>query len=320
VKSVCNVLLITISLLALAHGARAQTDYPNKTVTIVNPFTAGSVSDLLARILAEKLGALWKQTVIVENKPGIAGTISVAKSAPDGYTLISTSNGHTILTALNAGLIIDPVKDFAGITQVGSVPVVMIVTPELPAKSLKELIALAKNKPGTLNFTSAGPASSNYLAGELFKQTAKIDIVHVPFRGTPEQLTSIMRGDSQMSLAFIGNALPFIQSGKVRALAIATRTRNPALPDVPTFAEAGMPDYQYDSWFGIMAPAGTPKAIVKKINEDITSILKLPDVLERWKTVGALTTVSTPEQFDAIIRADTDRYGKLLKAAGITPK
>ena len=315
------VLLCAASLLTSLFGAFAQTApaYPTKTVTIVNPFTAGSVSDILARVLADKLGTLWKQTVIVENKPGITGTISVGKSAPDGYTLISTSNGHTIISALNKDLPVDPIKDFTGITQIGSVPVVLIVTPELPVKSLKELIALAKEKPGTLNFTSAGPASSNYLAGELFKQTAKIDIVHVPFKGTPEQLTSIMRGDSHLSLAFLGNALPFIQSGKVKALAIATAARNPSLPDVPTFAEAGLPDYQYDSWFGIMAPAGTPAAIVKKINEDITSILQLPDVQARWQTTGALAVVSTPEKFNAVIRADVDRYGKLLKAAGINP-
>jgi len=314
-------LLCAASLLATASGAFAQaTDYPTKQVTIVNPFTAGSVSDLLARVLAEKLGALWKQNVIVENKPGIAGTISVAKSAPDGYTLMSSSNGHTIIPALNKDLPVDPVKDFAGITLIASVPVVMIVPPELPVKSLKDLIALAKEKPGTLNFTSAGPASSNYLAGEIFKQTAKIDIVHVPFKGTPEQLTSIMRGDTQMSLAFMGNALPFIQSGKVKALAIATAARNPALPDVPTFAEAGLPEYHYDSWFGFFAPAGTPAPILKKINEDITSILKLPDVQARWQTIGALAVTNTPAQFDAVIKADTERYGKLLKAAGIEPK
>jgi tripartite-type tricarboxylate transporter receptor subunit TctC len=320
-KAVRNILLVAVSLLVSASGAFAQTPaYPTKQVTIVNPFTTGSVSDLLARILAEKLGALWKQNVIVENKPGIAGTIGVGKSAPDGYTLMSTSNGHTIITALNKDLPVDPVKDFAGITLIASVPVVLIVAPELPVKNVKELIALAKEKPGTLNFTSAGPASSNFIAGELFKQTAKIDIVHVPFRGTPEQLTSIMRGDSQMSLAFMGNALPFIQSGKVKALAIATDKRNPALPDVPTLAEAGLPEYHYDSWFGFMAPAGTPAPILKKISEDIAAVLKLPDVQARWQTVGALAVTDTPEQFDAVIRADTERYGKLLKAAGITPK
>jgi tripartite-type tricarboxylate transporter receptor subunit TctC len=316
-----RVLLCAVALLASATGALAQaTDYPNKQVTIVNPFTAGSVSDLLARVLAEKLGAMWKQNVIVENKPGIAGTISVAKSAPHGYTLMLSSNGHTIITALNKGLPVDPIKDFAGITLVASVPLVLIVTPELPVTSLRELIALAKEKPGTLNFTSAGPASSNYLAGELFKQTAKIDIVHVPYKGTPEQLTGIMRGDSQLSLAFMGNALPFIQSGKVRALAIATSKRNPQLPDVPTFAEAGMPDYHYVSWFGFFAPAGTPPAIIKKINADIVAVLKLPDVQTRLQTIGAVAVTDAPAEFDGVIRADTERYGKLLKAAGIEPK
>jgi tripartite-type tricarboxylate transporter receptor subunit TctC len=294
--------------------------YPTKQVTIINPFTPGSVSDLLARVLAEKLGAMWKQNVIVENKPGIAGTIATGKSAADGYTLMSTSNGHTIVGALNKDLPVDPVKDYAGITLIASVPVVLIVTPDLPVKSMKELITLAKEKPGTLNFTSAGPASSNYLAGELFKQTAKIDIVHVPYKGTPEQLTGIMRGDSHLSLAFLGNALPFIQSGKVRALAIATSKRHPSLPDIPTIAEAGLPEFHYDSWFGFMAPAGTPPAIIKKINEDIAEVLKLPDVQQRWQTIGAVAVTDTPAEFNAVIRADTERYGKLLKAAGIEPK
>lgn len=315
-----NILIGAALVLAPLSSAGAQA-FPDKTVTIVNPFTAGSVSDLLARVLAEKLGAKWKQTVLVDNKPGIAGTIYAAKAAPDGYTLISTSNGHTILSALNKDLPFDPIKGFSGITQIASVPVVMIVTNELPPKTLKELIALAKEKPGTLNFTSAGLASSNYIAGELFKQTAGVDIVHVPFRGTPEQLTSIMRGDSQMSLAFLGNAVPFITSGKVRALAIASAKRNPALPDVPTFAEAGMPQYQYDSWFGIMAPAGTPAPILKKIHDDIAEIIKLTDVQARWQTIGAVAVVSnTPADFDAVIRADAERYGKLLRAAGIMPK
>jgi tripartite-type tricarboxylate transporter receptor subunit TctC len=313
--------LLAIGLLVPASGTWAQSGpYPNQTVRIVNPFTAGSVSDILGRALADKLGTLWGQTVIVENKPGIAGTISVAKAAPDGYTLISTSNGHTIVGALNKNLGIDPIKDFAGISQIASVPLVLVVAPTVPAKDLKELLALAKAKPGTLNFTSAGLASSNYLAGEILKQTAKIDIAHVPFRGTPEQFTSLMRGDSQLSMAFMGNAIPFIQSGQIRALAIATPKRVPQLPDVPTMTEAGMPEYKYDSWFAILAPAGTPAAIVKKINEDIATILKTPEMQARWQTLGAIPITSTPEQLDAIIRADADRYGKILQAAGVTPQ
>lgn len=312
---------LAAALLMSVSGALAQSgSYPNQTVRIVNPFTAGSVSDILGRALADKLGALWGQNVIVENKPGIAGTISVAKSPADGYTLISTSNGHTIIGALNKNLGIDPIKDFAGITQIASVPLVLVVAPTVPATSVKDLVALAKAKPGTLNFTSAGLASSNYLAGEILKQTAKIDIAHVPFRGTPEQFTSLIRGDLQLSMAFMGNALPFIQSGQVKALAIATPKRVAQLPDVPTMAEAGMPEYQYDSWFAIMAPAGTPPAIIKKINEDIASILKTPEMQARWQSLGAIPMVSTPAQLDAIIRSDTERYGNILKAAGVTPQ
>jgi tripartite-type tricarboxylate transporter receptor subunit TctC len=313
--------LLAAGLLLSASAAFAQsTPYPNQTVRIINPFTAGSVSDILGRALAEKLGTLWGQTVIVENKPGISGTISVAKAAPDGYTLISTSNGHTIVGALNKNLGIDPIKDFAGVTQIASVPLVLVVAPTVPAKDVKELVALAKAKPGTLNFTSAGLASSNYLAGEILKQTAKIDIAHVPFRGTPEQFTSLIRGDSQLSMAFMGNALPFIQSGQIKALGIATPKRVTQLPDVPTMAEAGMPDYKYDSWFAIMAPAGTPAPIIKKISEDIASILKTPEMQARWQTLGAIPITSTPAELDAIIRSDAERYGKILQAAGVTPQ
>jgi tripartite-type tricarboxylate transporter receptor subunit TctC len=299
-------------------GALAQAAYPSQMVKIVVPFTAGSNTDILARIMAEKLGAVWKQTVIVENRPGIPGTVSVANSAPDGYTLMLTSNGHTILNVINKDLPIDPVKAFSGITPVATVPLVLIVSPSVPAENLKEFIALAKAKPNTLNFASAGIASSNYIAGELLKQTAAIDIVHIPYRGTPEQLTSVMRGDAQLSMAFVGTAISFIRSGKVRAVAMATAQRYPALPDVPTFAESGLPQYQYDAWFGLLAPAKTPAPILKKISEDVASVMKSDDVVKRLETMGAIPVVSTPEQFDATIRSDADRYGKLLKAAGVS--
>lgn len=312
-------LLCAFSMLMSASGALSQTApaFPTKPVKIVVPFSAGSNTDILARVLAEKLGTLWKQTVIVENKPGVSGTISAATSAADGYTLMLTSNGHTILNLLNKDLPIDPITAFAGVAEVASIPLVLIVSPELKATTLKEFIALAKDKPGTLNFASAGLASSNYIAGELLKQTAQIDILHIPYRGTPEQLTSLMRGDAQLSMAFLGTALSFIQSGKVRAVAIATPERSPSLPDVPTFAESGLPQYHYDSWFGVMAPAKTPAPILKKVSDDIAMVLKEPDVHVRWQALGAVPVVSTPEQFDATIRSDADRYGKLLKAAGV---
>jgi tripartite-type tricarboxylate transporter receptor subunit TctC len=311
-------LLCLISLLMPVSGALAQAAYPSQMVKIVVPFTAGSNTDILARIMAEKLGAVWKQTVIVENRPGIPGTVSVANSAPDGYTLMLTSNGHTILNVINKDLPIDPVKAFSGITPVATVPLVLIVSPSVPAENLKEFIALAKAKPNTLNFASAGIASSNFIAGELLKQTAAIDIVHIPYRGTPEQLTSVMRGDAQLSMAFVGTAISFIRSGKVRAVAMATAQRYPALPDVPTFAESSLPQYQYDAWFGLLAPAKTPAPILKKISEDVASVMKNDDVVKRLETMGAIPVVSTPEQFDATIRSDADRYGKLLKAAGVS--
>ena len=311
------VLSCAVALLMSAAAAFAQSSYPNQMVRIVVPFSAGSNTDILARILAEKLGTMWKQTVIVENKPGVAGTVSAAHASPDGDTLMLTSNGHTILNIINKDVPIDPVKAFAGITPVASVPLVLVVPPSLPAKDLKEFIALAKAKPGTLNFATAGVASSNYIASELLKQVAGIDIVHVPYKGTPETLTSLMRGDSQLSLAFLSTAISYIQAGKMKALAIATAQRYPTLPDVPTFAEAGLPDYHYDSWFGLMAPAGTPAPILKKISEDVATVMKEADVKARLDTLSALPVVSTPEQFDATIRSDADRYGKLLKAAGV---
>lgn len=311
-------LLCLVSLLAPASSAFAQTAYPTQQVTIVVPFAAGSNTDILARYLADKLTPIWKQNVIVENRPGVPGTISAANSAPDGHTLMMTSNGHTILSLINKGLSIDPVKDFAGVTQVASVPVVLVVPPELPVKDLKELVDLAKAKPGTLNFSSAGLASSNYIAGELLKQTAKIDIVHIPYKGTPETLTSLMRNDSQISLAFLSTAQNLIQTDKIKALALASSKRSAILPNVPTFAEAGMPDYQYDAWFGLLAPAKTPPAILKKISDDVTSIVQTPDAQKRWESLGAAPITGTPEQFDATIRSDADRYGKLFKAAGVS--
>jgi tripartite-type tricarboxylate transporter receptor subunit TctC len=317
-KTVRLVLLCIVSLLAQASSLLAQTAYPAQQVTIIVPFSPGSNTDILARYLADKLAARWKQNVIVENKPGLPGTISVANSAPDGYTLMLTSNGHAVIGALNKGLTIDPVKDFAGVIQVASVPVVLVVSPELPPNTLKDLVDLAKAKPGTLNFSSAGLASSNYIAGELLKQTAKIDIVHIPYKGTPETLTSVMRNDAQMSMAFLSTAQELIQANKIKPLALASSKRSTILPNVPTFAEAGMPDYQYDAWFGVMAPGKTPPAILKKVSEDIASIVNTPDAKSKWETLGATPMASTPEQFDATIRADTERYGKLLKAAGVS--
>jgi tripartite-type tricarboxylate transporter receptor subunit TctC len=312
--------LATATFVVVTASAIAQQDYPNQRVTVVVPFSAGSISDGFARVLVNKLGEMWKQQVIIENRPGLPGTAAVAKAAPDGYTLMLTSNGHTIASAINKSPQFDPIKDFAGISLVGSVPLVLIVPPDLPVKNVRDFIALAKEKPGTLNFSSAGVASTTYLSTEVFRQNAKIDIQHIPHRGAPEALAALIRGEAQLFKVTIPSALELVAANKVRTIAINLAKRVPQLPDVPTIAESDLPDYKYDSWFGMMAPAGTPKTILNKVNQDIAKVLQMPDVSARLNAQGSVPTASTPEQFDAIIKSDTERYAKILKDAGISPQ
>jgi len=302
-----------------ATGALAQTphSYPNQMVRIVVPFSAGSITDGLARIIADKLTEVWHQQVIVENRPGLPGTASVAKSTPDGYTLMLTSNGHSVAGVLNKIVPFDPVKDFAGITRVAQVPLVAIVPPDLPVKTLKDFMALANEKPGQLNFSSAGLASTSYLSGEIFKQRAKINIVHVPYRGAPEAVTAVVRGDAQLYFAPIPSALELGATNKVKVLAINSDKRIPLMPDVPTVAEAGVPDYSYESWFGVMAPAGTPRDIIVKVNQDIAKVLQMPDVAEKLTKQGAIPAPTSPEQIESMIKTETERHGKILRDAGV---
>jgi tripartite-type tricarboxylate transporter receptor subunit TctC len=315
-------LLALSSVAAAALGgsldASAQA-YPNQVVRIIVPFSAGSITDGLARILADKLGDLWKQQVIVENRPGLPGTTAVAKSAPDGYTLMLTSNGHTIASAINKSIQYDPVKDFAGVSRVAAVPLVAIVPPDFPGKTLKDFIAAANEKPGQLNFSSAGIASTSYLSAEILKQDAKINIQHVPDKGAPEATTAVIRNDVQMYMAPIPSTQELTATGKVKALAINSAKRVPQLPDVPTVAET-LPNYKYESWFGVLAPAGTPQAILTKVSEDIAKVLEMPDVREKLLAQGSIPSPTTPAEFDAINKSDTERYGKILKDAGITPQ
>jgi tripartite-type tricarboxylate transporter receptor subunit TctC len=312
--------LAAATFVAASTSAIAQQDYPSQRVTIIVPFSAGSISDGFARVVANKLGEMWKQQVIIENRPGLPGTATVAKAAPDGYTLMVTSNGHTIATAVNKSPQFDPIKDFAGISLIGAVPLVVIVPPDLPVKSIRDFIALAKEKPGTLNFSSAGVASTTYLSTEIFKQNAKIDIQHVPYRGAPEAATAVIRGEAQLFMATIPVAQELVAANKVRSIAINSAKRMPQLPDVPTIAESGLPDYTYDSWFGMMAPAGTPKTILNKVSQDIAKTMQMPDVSTRLNAQGSVPTASTPEQFDAVIKSDTERYAKILRDAGISPQ
>jgi len=316
-KSLRSLVLGAAAVIAAGQMAAAQGDYPNQMVRIVVPFSAGSITDGLARILADKLAIVWKQQVIVENRAGLPGTTGVAKSPPDGYTLMLTSNGHTIAGVINKNLQFDPVKDFAGVSQVAAVPMVMIVPPDFPAKSLKEFLQMAKDKPGALNFSSAGVASTSFLSAEILRQNAGVNMVHVPYKGAPEAVTAVVRGDAQMYFAPIPAAQELGATGKVKVLAINSAKRVPQLPETPTVAESGLPDYKYDSWFGVMAPAGTPKPILDKVAKDIALVLAMPDVKEKLDVQGSIPAPNTPEQFDAIIKSDTERYGKIMRDAGV---
>lgn len=308
---------MALTVLTAEAGAQA---YPNESVKIIVPFSAGSVTDTLARALADKLGPVWKQTVIVENRPGLPGTTSVAKSSADGYTLMVTANGHVVAKTINKNAQFDPVEDFAGITRLVEVPFVVIVPQSLPAKTLQEFIDLAKKEPGKYNFTSAGVASTTFLAGETLRQAAGLQVVHVPTKGVPEAMTAVMRGDVAYWFSPIPNAIEQAKAGNVRMLAVSSRGRYKDIPDVPTVAEAGAPSFKYSSWFGLMAPKGTPKAIVDKINADVREVLKMPDVVQRLATLGSLPSPNSPAEFDAIIRSDEKVYADLLAKAGVQAK
>jgi tripartite-type tricarboxylate transporter receptor subunit TctC len=299
---------------AWAQGADAS--YPNRMVTLVVPFSAGSMTDILARSVAEKLQERWKQNVVVENRPGIAGTAGAAKAAPDGYTVMLTSNGHTVTKAVNPNVAFDPLKDFVAVTPVASTPSILVVPPDAPTRTLKDLIDAAKAKPGALNYSSAGLGSSTGIAAELFKQVTKTNLVVVPHRGLPESQTAVIRGDVAMAFTFFNVGGDLIQGGKLRALAVTGNKRMPQLPDVPTFAEAGLPEFTYDAWFGILVPAGTPKPIVDKISKDIAAAVQAPDMKARFEPQGAELVSSTPEKFSEVLRTDTERYGALFPKQG----
>jgi tripartite-type tricarboxylate transporter receptor subunit TctC len=309
---------VSIASIASLAGAAPQT-YPQQVVRIVVPVSAGSITDGLARILADKLSDMWKQQVVVENRPGLPGTTAVAKSPPDGYTLMLTSNGHTIAGAINRSLQFDPVKDFAGVTRVASVPLVAIVPVEFPGTTVKDFIVHAKEKPGQLNFSSAGVASTSYLSAEIFKQDAGINIVHVPFKGLPEAVTAVIRNDAQMFMCPIPTTLELATKGMIKPIGINSAERVPQLSDVPTIAET-LPQYKYESWFAVFAPAGTPAPILDKVSRDMAKVLQIPDVREKLITQGTIPAPSAPAELDAVNKADTERYGKILRDAGITPQ
>jgi tripartite-type tricarboxylate transporter receptor subunit TctC len=312
--------MLTVAAIAaasvLSTAPVSAQDFPTQRVTIVVPFGAGSVTDIMARILADDLARRWNQQVVVENKPGLAGTASVAKATPDGYTLLLTSNGHTVANLVSKSAPFDPVKDFAGITRVCNVPLYLIGHPGMPAKTVKEVIDLAKQKPGTLNFSSPGLASTTFIAGALFRKLAGINIVHVPFKSAPDAVTAVIRGDAHMYFAPVNLTKDLAGAGKVTAIAAATAKRIPDMPQVPTFTEAGLP-YVYDSWFGLVAPVGVPRPIIEKLNRDVVASIKSPDVNAKMVAQFVIPITDTPAAMDKIIRDETANLTKVFKEAGI---
>jgi tripartite-type tricarboxylate transporter receptor subunit TctC len=311
--------IAVLAALAVPSLAGAQ-GYPTKPVRFIVPFAPGGSTDIIGRTVAQKLTELWGQTVIVDNRPGgstVIGTDLVAKSPPDGHTLLVTPAPFTIVPSLIAKLPYDPAKDFEPITLINTTPLVVVVHPGVPAKSVKELIALAKAKPGALNYGSSGAGGSNHLAGELFNAMAGVKTVHIPYKGNAPALTDLLGGHVDLVYNGLTSALPFIKSGKLRALAVTSLNRSGALPDVPTLDEAGLKGFQAVAWNGLTAPARTPQAVVAKVNADVMKIMKSPELAERLKAEGSDPVGSTPERYAAFLREEIAKWGKVIKAAGI---
>jgi len=299
---------------ALAGSAFAQSAaaFPTQMVRIVVPFSAGSMSDIFAREIADKLNRKWNQTVIVENRPGIAGTASTAKATPDGYTLMLVSNGHVILNALNPNLTFDAVKDFQAVTKIADLPVLVVIPNELPAKSLKEFATLVRSKPGEMSYSSAGLGSTSNIAAEQFLRSQGLKMVHVPYKGAPEAYTSVVRGDTQAFFTPPGVGEDLILSGKVRAIAVSGPNRLPRFLEVPTFAEAGFPDASYEAWFGLLVPAGVPAEILAKLNKDIAEVMAMPDIKSRFAQQGVTAATDSAAEFSEMLRGDAERYGSMF--------
>jgi tripartite-type tricarboxylate transporter receptor subunit TctC len=289
-------------------------------VKIVVPFTAGSATDILARTVGQKLSESWGQPVVVDNRPGAGGTIGtgiVAKSPADGYTLLVTSAAHAYNPSIYQNLPYDTLKDFVEIVPLAGQPNLLVVAPSMGARTVAELIVAARRKPGEFNFASAGTGSGTHINGEKFRLAAGIDVVHIPYKGTPEALTDTMTGRVTYFFSPISAALPHVREGKLVALATSTAKRSSALPNVPTVAESGLPGFDYNLWVGTFAPAGTPADVVDRINHDVNRVLQLPDVKERLANLGAEAMPMTQAEFRKFVRDEIDESAKVIKAAGI---
>jgi tripartite-type tricarboxylate transporter receptor subunit TctC len=311
--------IAVLSLLALTVQSAAQT-YPERVVRIINPYPPGGSVDVMARILAQKLSDDLGHQFIVENRAGGGGNTGsefVAKADPDGYTLLFTAPGPlTVNQTLYSKLPFDPAKDFAPIALFATAPIVLIVNPAVPAHNVQELIALAKKEPGKINFASAGNGTTNHLSGELFKSMAKIDIVHVPYRGAGPAMNDLIGGHVQMFFDLMPVVLPQIAAGKVRALANAGAKRPAALPDLPTVAEQGLPGFDASSWYGLVAPANTPEPVLAKLREEVAKALKTPAMAARIRELGSEPGTAFGKDFGAFMAAETKKWAEVIRASG----
>jgi tripartite-type tricarboxylate transporter receptor subunit TctC len=308
------------ALLLAVAGANAQ-NYPSKPIRMIVPSTPGGSVDTLARTIGTRLSERWSQQVVIDNRSGaggIIGAVTVATAPPDGYTvLMATIGSMATNVSLVAKLPYDPQRDFAPVTQVAAQQLVLLVHPAVPAKSVADVIQLAKAKPKFYTFASAGNGTGGHLSGELFKLLAGIQIVHVPYKGVAPALIDVLSGQVTMTFASVISATPHIKSGKARALAVTAKHRSVALPDLPTMIEAGVPDYESSTWYGVLVPKATPAPVVMKLHDEIAGILKLREVNDRLQMEGAEPVGNTPEQFGAFIKSETAKWAKVVKAAGI---
>jgi tripartite-type tricarboxylate transporter receptor subunit TctC len=310
---------LALILSTQAWGADAAEKYPSKPIRMLVPFSAGSQTDILARWIGEKMYESWGQRVVVDNRPSAGGTIAaeyVLAANPDGHTMMMHATGHAANATLYSKLPYDVVKDFSGVSQVASVPNLLIVAPSLGVKSVKELIALAKSKSGQFNFSSAGIGSGTHVNGEMFKIMAGIEVTHIAYKGAPEALNEAIAGRVQFVFSPILVAAGQVKAGRALALAVSTANRSPMFPDVPTVAEAGVPGFDFDQWYGLFVSAKTPRSIVNLANKEIVRILNLPDMKERMLTQGASPKPTTPEEFDKFVRSEVVKMGKVIIAAG----
>ena len=319
-KNYCRVIATVFVLAPWPALAQPAQEFPARSIRIIVPLSAGSASDILARRLALKMTENWGQPVVIENRPGAGTTLGagvVAKASPDGYTLLVNSAAFAASAAIHSKLPYDPIRDFAPVSQIATAPIVVVAAPSLGAKSINELLELARQKPGQINFGSAGVGSSTHFAGEQFKLAAGINAVHVPYKGPSEALLDTMTGRIHFSLSPLVPALPFIRDGKLLALGVTTAKRSAVLQDVPTVAEAGLPGYEYQDWWGVFAPSTTPRTVIDKIGKEVARILESPEVKGQMLNQGEEARPSTPDEFTGFIRQRIETAREVARLAAI---